>query len=163
MLLMRVGRLIIRAQTLGAAEEAEVFAFARDRDPRVRQLALNAAGLALRRGSSSVLEAAVIAGLYDPAEDVLLRALASLREAGLTLQSFDAGIIQRLDALFSDFGRRVRVETVETAKAMLQRGSLGPELDPARLLVLPVCPAPNREIQSTKRRPRLVAALLIEF
>src|SRR5204863_4241957 len=74
-LLMRVGRLIIRAQTLGAAEEAEVFAFARDRDPRVRQLALNAAGLASRRGSSSVLEAAVIAGLYDPAEDVLLRAL----------------------------------------------------------------------------------------
>ena len=126
--LLRVARLLVRAQVLDAAEEAQVFALARDRDPRVRQLALNTAGLALRGRDSPVLESAVIAGLFDPVEEVLLRALASLREAELKPFSFDDSIVRRLETLFSDYGRDVRAATVQSAKAVLEGGRQRPEL-----------------------------------
>ncbi len=126
--LLRVSRLLARARILDENEEAQLFSLVRDKDARIRQLAVDAAGLVLRERSSPTLVAAVIAGLFDPDEDVVRHALGSLGDAKLEQVRFHDAIVERLQALFSERGRYVRAETVTTARALTRSGHVRPEL-----------------------------------
>ena len=90
--LLRVARLLIRARVLSPEEEIAISLLARDSDVRVRQLAVDACKLALARRRSSTLEAALVAALFDPDEDVISRAVAGLPTARLSRGASEAAL-----------------------------------------------------------------------
>jgi hypothetical protein len=132
--LIRAARLVARARRLSEEERVAVLVLARDRDPAARQFAVGAAGIASRAESSPPLEAAVIAGLYDPAPSVVTEALVALREATFSMPGALASVIERLPRLFDESGRGVRSEVAVAARALYAREVL-PDLSALAALV----------------------------
>ncbi len=118
--LLRAGRLLVRAQVLSPEEIVNLGLLVRDRDPRVRGLAVDGSKLVLRRKRSGNLEAAIVAALYDPQEDVVTSALAAIAEARLT-EPARVAAVGRLEQIFGDYGHQVRVEVVRAVKRLSQR------------------------------------------
>lgn len=116
--LLRAARLAVHARRLDANEQVAVLILSRHSDPRVRQVAVAAAGMFLTGDSSASVEAALLAGLYDPDESVLGSALSALENARLTEITSDA-VVQRLVRLYQGYGRGVREATVQAANIRL--------------------------------------------
>ena len=116
--LLRAACLAVRAKRLDADEEIAVLTLSRNPDTRVRQIICVAAGRFLVEHASAPVEAALLAGLFDPDESVLTSALSALESASLTELSDDA-VMQRLPRLYEDYGRGVRAATVRAARSRL--------------------------------------------
>jgi hypothetical protein len=117
--LLRAARLAVHARQLGLDDQVVVLTLTRHADARVRQIAIETAATFLWVNSSEAIEAALLAGLYDPEERVLVAALEGLRRATLTQISADA-VAQRLGRVYQEYGREVRAAAVLAAKARLQ-------------------------------------------
>lgn len=122
--LMHAARLLARARRLTDEERVEIFVLARDRDPVVRQFAVGAAGLATQTEPAPPLEAAMVAGLYDPAPSVVSESLIGLRRARFSMSGVLASVVERLPRLFDESGRTVRAEVAVTARALRDHESM---------------------------------------
>lgn len=117
--LLRAARLAVHARRLDANEQVAILTLSRHSDARVRQVVVAAAGMSLAEEPSPSVEAALLAGLYDPDEGVVTSALSALERARLTEATSDA-VVQRLGRLFHEYGREVRAATVRAARARLR-------------------------------------------
>jgi hypothetical protein len=113
---LRAARLALHASHLDPREQIDLLTLSRHSDARVRQIVVETAGSFLAVSSSPSVEAALLAGLYDPEESVLEAALSSLARAQLNEISSDA-VAQRLWRLFHGYGREVRAGVVRAARA----------------------------------------------
>jgi hypothetical protein len=118
--LLRVGRLLVLANELSPDDIIALSLLARDDDVRVRELAVDGAKIALRERRSATLEQLVVAGLYDPDEGVVIRALAAVPVARLTEGPRDAAVV-RMEGIFTSYGRSARLEVVRAAYGLLRR------------------------------------------
>jgi hypothetical protein len=116
--LLRSARLAVHAKKLDVNDQVSVLTLSRHSDARVRQIVVAAAGLFLAGEESASVEAALLAGLYDPDEGVVTGSLSALGRARLTDAARDA-VVQRLGRLFEGYGRDVRAATVRAARARL--------------------------------------------
>ena len=116
--LLRAARLATHAKKLDADDQVSVLTLSRHSDARIRQIVVATAGLFLAAEESASVEAALLAGLYDPDEGVVTGSLSALGLARLTDAARDA-VIQRLGRLFEGYGRDVRAATVRAARARL--------------------------------------------
>jgi hypothetical protein len=117
--LLRAARLAVHARRLELDDQVVVLTLTRHADARVRQIAIETAATFLSVNSSEAIEAALLAGLYDPEERVLIAALGGLRRATLTRISADA-VVQRLGRVYQEYGREVRAAAVRAAQARLR-------------------------------------------
>lgn len=116
--LLRAARLAVHATKLNAHDQVSVLTLSRHPDARIRQIVVATAGLFLAEEESASVEAALLAGLYDPDEGVVTGSLSALGRARLTDAARDA-VVQRLGRLFDGYGRDVRAATVRAARARL--------------------------------------------
>jgi hypothetical protein len=132
--LIRVCKLLALVGRLSSQNEAELIALGRSNDARVRQIAVNAAGLSYRLTGHSALAHVLIAGLFDPHAVVIERALAEVQQQ--TPEEMRPVIEQRLAALVVSYPRAVRRRAAAVAGAMNAQSSstrLVAVLDKARL------------------------------
>lgn len=123
--LLQAGKFLVLFDQLTAEDEALLIALARSDDARVRQLAINAAGLAYRTGGEHpALESALASALFDPEPEVIARGLVELqhRQPDELLLLVE----RRLKILVTAFSRQVRAAAVRLARRLLEK-----EADPA--------------------------------
>lgn len=118
--LLRVTRLAARSKHLDEGEQIELFTLSRNHDTRVRQFVCETAGRFLSVHKSFAVEAALLAGLFDPDERVLTAALSALQTAKLTELSEDA-VAERLTRLYEIYGQSVRTQAVRVARKHLEK------------------------------------------
>jgi hypothetical protein len=118
--LLRSARLAARAKQLDEGEQILLFTLSRNPDARVRQFICETAGRFLAFRTSPPVEAALLAGLFDPEERVLTAALGSLESAKLTKLTEDA-VAERLVRLYENYGRNVRSHAVRAARKHLAK------------------------------------------
>jgi hypothetical protein len=116
--LLHAARLAVHARRLDTSEQVSVLTLSRHSDARVRQVVVVAAGMFLADQESPSVEAALLAGLYDPDEGVVTSSLSALERARLTDAARDA-VAQRLGRLLDGYGREVRAATVRVARLRL--------------------------------------------
>jgi len=125
--LLHAARLAVHARRLDSKDQIAVLTFSRHPDPRVRQIVIAAAGMFLDERESPSVEAALLAGLYDPDEGVVTTSLSALERAQITSAARN-GITQRLGRLFDEYGRDVRAATVRAARSRLRIADDDPSL-----------------------------------
>lgn len=121
--LLRAARLLVLANDLRPREEFELLALGRSRDVRARELAINAAGLALAvpeedSGGSATIEQIVITALFDPNENVIVRGLDVVAAGHLTMARADETLGRRLVELIQTRRRGARAASARTALAL---------------------------------------------
>jgi hypothetical protein len=118
--LLQAARLATRSNQLDDTEQIVLFTLSRNPDARVRQFICETAGRFLAVHASVSVEAALLAGLFDPDERVLSAALGALQDAKLTKLSEDA-VAERLTRLYESSGQSVRSQAVRAARKHLER------------------------------------------
>lgn len=118
--LLQATRLAARSKHLDGGEQILLFTLSRNPDARVRQFICETAGRFLEFHASAPVEAALLAGLFDPDERVLSAALGALQRARLTKLSEDA-VAERLTRLYETYGRNVRSQAVKAARKHLEK------------------------------------------
>jgi len=102
---------------LGQHERDLLIVRSRDADPLVRGTAIHSAAMT---ADNSVKEIAILAGLFDPSEDVQIATLEALGKeyarSGKSLRL--PGVYERLRTLFSSGGRDVRARIVQTSRVL---------------------------------------------
>src|SRR5262245_12598362 len=75
--LLRAARILVRSavRPLTRTDEVDLLLLVRHQDARVRQIAINAASLAISSKTSQTLETIVLAALYDPDQETVERAI----------------------------------------------------------------------------------------
>jgi hypothetical protein len=112
---LRLGVLLAAGRPVSQTTSDLVLA-SRNRDPRVRQVGVEAAGLALRHHRSSDLEFVVMSGLFDPQEDIVLASLRALQDAVHWRRKTLDAIMSRLTELYESYGREVRAAVIAAAR-----------------------------------------------
>lgn len=132
---IRAAKLLVRSATtrIGRAEEAQILLLVRDEDPRARQLAVNAACVAIAKKPSERLEASVLAALYDPDQETVERAIVGIQNAKFTSPIALRAALQRFSGLMEQSNRGVRSQLAHAAK-LLAQGS-GAEVRSAKQIV----------------------------
>lgn len=118
--LLEAARLLALARDLSQTEQARLIAFSRDRDPRVRELSVNAAALANEDRPADVLEYVLVSALFDPDESVLVRGLVGLRQTPSDL--LQETVDERLITLVRRHRRLVRAGAASLARRLLAAG-----------------------------------------
>jgi hypothetical protein len=123
--LLRAAKLLARSATmrLHGSEEIALLLLVRNHDPRVRQIAVNAASMAIASRPSQMLETSVLAALYDPDPETVVRAIIGIRNAKLESRGTLAAALQRFSTLMKESSREVRREVVHAAKAVSGRST----------------------------------------
>jgi hypothetical protein len=100
-----------------AVDASELFLLGRHPDARVRELVVSACGSMLGRGSEAIVEAVALSALFDPVERVVLAGLGAIATGPLRLDGTERALQSRLDALFREYGRDVRVQVANAARS----------------------------------------------
>jgi hypothetical protein len=119
--LIRAAKLLIRASAtrIRRSEESELMLLVRAEDARVRQVAVNAIGLALASRASDRLESNLLAALYDPDQGTVERAIVGVQNAQLTSALPLSVALQRFQALMKQSNRRVRRQVAHAAVTLV--------------------------------------------
>lgn len=121
--LMAAARLGLRA-AIGDDITDDALRMVRSEEPRIRELAVEACGLAQRRGrQSELLEFALSSALFDPAEHIVRRALDVLTESWPASSAVAGAVSSRLISLFEKSGRAVRAQVVEVTRRWTVSGA----------------------------------------
>jgi hypothetical protein len=113
--LIRAASIGVRAVT-GEDITHDALWMVRAEEARVRQLAIEACGLALRHGQhSELVEAALANGLFDPATNIVTVALNVLAESWPRSHAVADAVSTRLKTLFGKSERQVRANIVTVA------------------------------------------------
>lgn len=121
--LLRAARLLVLAHDLRPREEVELLALGRSKDVRAREIAINAAGLALAAregdaGGSALVEQIVLTALFDPTENVIVRGLDVVAAGHVTIARGDETLGRRLVELIQTRRRAARAASARTALAL---------------------------------------------
>jgi hypothetical protein len=103
-------------------------AAARHEDARIRVVAVEASANSLSSKRTSVLEAVVLAGLYDPDEEVIGAALRGMPWTTPLRGQLAPAFVQRLTELVGSYGRIVRAQAVVAAVESVAAGTDDPAL-----------------------------------
>jgi hypothetical protein len=123
--LLRVLRLGILATRSKLGEHsAELVLASRNRDDRVRQVAMEVAASALQHGRSSDVEYVITSGLFDPQERVVTAALGALRQRSQWRTQTLGTIAARLAEMYEAYGRSVRAGVVMAASTSAVLGKM---------------------------------------
>jgi hypothetical protein len=123
--LLHAARIGLIVATQNENFDAEILTLVRDDEPRVRQVAIEAAALALRNRQSEVLEGAIASALFDPDEATVRMAIGAADVAALRTSAVRLAIGERLMTLFEKGNRRLRAAVVTAVR----RGLMPPDLD----------------------------------
>jgi hypothetical protein len=123
--LLHAARIALIVMTHGENFDAEILTLVRDEEPRVRQIAIEAAALALRDRRSEVLEGAIASALFDPDEATIRMAIGAADVVALRTSAVRLAIGERLVTLFDKGSRRLRAAVVNAVR----RGLMPAELD----------------------------------
>ncbi len=123
--LLHVARIALIVATQNENFDAEILTLVRDEEPRVRQVAIEAAALALRDRQSEVLEGAIASALFDPDEATVRMAIGAADVVALRTSAVRLAIGERLVTLFEKGSRRLRAAVVTAVK----KGLMSSELD----------------------------------
>ncbi len=123
--LLHAARIALTVATQGENFDAEILTLVRDEEPRVRQIAIEAAALALRDRRSEVLEGAIASALFDPDETTVRMAIGAADIVALRTSAVRLAIGERLVTLFDKGSRRLRAAVVSAVR----RGLMPPDLD----------------------------------
>lgn len=123
--LLHAARIALTVATQSTNLDAEILTLVRDEEPRVRQVAIEAATLALRDRQSEVLEGAIASALFDPDEATVRMAMGAADVAALRTSAVRIAIGERLVTLFDEGSRRLRAAVVTAVR----RGLMPPDLD----------------------------------
>ena len=123
--LLHAARIALIVATQSENFDAEILTLVRDEEPRVRQVAIEAAALALHDRQSEVLEGAIASALFDPDEATVRMAIGAADVAALRTSAVRLAIGERLVTLFDKGSRRLRAAVVTAVR----RGLMPPDLD----------------------------------
>ncbi len=123
--LLHAARIALTVATQSTNLDAEILTLVRDEEPRVRQVAIEAATLALRDRQSEVLEGAIASALFNPDEATVRMAMGAADVAALRTSAVRIAIGERLVTLFDEGSRRLRAAVVTAVR----RGLMPPDLD----------------------------------
>jgi hypothetical protein len=113
---MAAVRLGLRA-AVGDDITDEALRMVRSEEQRIRELAVEACGLAERHGRhAELVEFALSSALFDPAEPIVLKALEVLSESSPRSDAVSRAVVSRLLTLFDKGGRAVRAQVVRVAR-----------------------------------------------
>jgi len=122
--LLRMFRLTVLATTSAIRKTDDFVQGSRDRDPRVRQLAVEASGHLLERRESSDLEFVVVSGLFDPEEGVVSAALYSILARRKWRPATVRTISSRLNEIYETHGRTVRSLSLRAGARLVESDPL---------------------------------------
>jgi hypothetical protein len=96
---------------------SELISLSRDDDPRARQLTQVTVSDLLRGDSSSLLEAVLLGGLFDPSDSVVIEALGGLHRLEYLEPETLAAFRKRLISLYATGRRRLRAEVIHAIRS----------------------------------------------
>jgi hypothetical protein len=117
---LQAGKLLALFDHLTSEDEAVLIALARSDDARVREVTINAAGLAYRAAEEArpPLESTLASALFDPESGVIARGLEELRRRQPS--ELNLMVERRLKTLVTAYSRPVRAGAVRLARTLLE-------------------------------------------
>lgn len=120
---------ILVAMLRGSADpELDLLALARHEDARVRELAVDSAARMIGTLGHTLLDAAVLSSLYDPADAVRRTGLSCISRAAGDFDRVAPVVSQRMLDMFAVEDRRTRTHLCGTAEALTTAGVHNPAL-----------------------------------
>lgn len=118
-----LGRLVAIVSADNSDSPADLFALCRNPDPRVRQLAVEAAGELLQTRDDRLLEGTILSSLFDPSHIVVRAGLQVVEHFANRIAWSRDPLINRARDLYESENRTIRIAVYRAADALEKSGT----------------------------------------